>query len=156
IAFIKAVLKTIGWLVKVVISMFVAIWDTQGDRVPLLAKEPQSEKTLTPYEQELHNQIKTKIDEPLFETSIRLAVNTSNSQTANERIKGFIASLSPFATAYQRLEVKSSILSTTSKEKRFLSRELPLFNNPVLTASELADLYHFPDTGTTQTEDLVK
>lgn len=120
-------------------------------------------RTLTTFEQETVQSVKDKIDQPLFETTIRLMVKLKDNADEQERISGFISSLEAFAVpGYQSL-VKASLLSDVLWEKArsvsFQKRLLSLFTNSgssILSASEIADLYHFPYSRVTQTENIVK
>ena len=107
--------------------------------------------------------VEDKITEPLFETSLRLLAVSNTKGTAQKRIKGMLASFETFTSPYQSLKlkvnpltyVKSSLLDKL-KYYFFNQRLLSFISNPLLSASELASIYHFPYTSTTKTEDLVK
>lgn len=112
------------------------------------------------YKDIIETQIKQKIDQPIFTTSLRL-LTVSSSRTSQHRIKkGFIAALSPFTNGgYQSLKPKRYLkLELINKCLLWLyARRLPsLFGNLVLSATEVSDLYHFPYTSTTKTENLSK
>ena len=120
-------------------------------------------RSLTIFEQETVQSVKDKIDQPLFETSIRLMVILKDKEELQERLGGFVSSLETFAVpGYQSL-VKTSLLSDFLWEKTrsvtFQKRLLSFFTNSgssLLSASEIADLYHFPYSKVTQTENIVK
>lgn len=120
-------------------------------------------RTLTSFEQETIQSVQQKIDQPLFETTIRLLMVLKDTQGQQERMDGFISSLEAFAVpGYQSL-VKTSLLSDLllGKIRRisFSKRLLSFLTNSgasVLSASEIADLYHFPYSKVTQTENIVK
>ncbi len=120
-------------------------------------------RTLTSFEQATIQSVQEKIDQPLFETTIRLLMVLKDTQGQQERIDGFISSLESFAVpGYQSL-VKSNLLSdlllgkvrTLTFKKRLLSF-LTNSGSSFLSASEIADLYHFPYSRVTQTENIVK
>jgi hypothetical protein len=121
-------------------------------------------RTLTRFEQETIQSIEEKIDQPLFETSIRLLVNVKDSHESKERINGFISSLGNFNISGYQSIVKSKILPDFlwgmvrdySFKKRLLSLLGTSSNTSLLSSSEIADLYHFPFKGITQTENIVK
>jgi hypothetical protein len=121
-------------------------------------------KILTPYEEELIQSIQGKIAQPLFTSSIRLLVIAKNKQELKERINGFNSSLSTFSDiSNQSLKIKKGILNL--KKIRiwlFKKRLISLVTSrndryaQALSASELSDLFHFPFTRVTQTENIVK
>lgn len=120
-------------------------------------------RTLTSFEQSTIQLVQEKIDQSLFETTIRLFMVLKDTQGQQERMDGFISSLESFAVpGYQSL-VKTSLLSDLllGKIRRisFTKRLLSFLTNSgssILSASEIADLYHFPFSRVTQTENIVK
>lgn len=110
---------------------------------------------------ELYKSIYEKINQPLFETTIRITISTTDKNT--ERLNGLISSFNGFSSQKQSLvAVGSSILILHNRlfdglfnflQKQRLSL---LKTNVILSASELSALYHFPYTETVRTEDLVK
>ena len=111
---------------------------------------------------ELYKAIEDKINQPLFEVSMRLYVSAETRQSAMSRIKGLKSSFDTFSTSYQSLRIKRSIFSVVSnsvinKVRYFFlkSRFLSFSNNDILSISELSSLYHLPYTATTKTEDLL-
>lgn len=158
---LRLVLKVVEAVIKFVFSMIIAFWDTKGDRVPYLAKQPgrnRKEDIKNPYEQELQAEMRSKIDQPLFETSLRLLVRSTDVVDFHQRTAGFLASFNSLGNSYQSLILKNrSLLSSIrSRISTFKVRRVSLTGNPILSISELADIYHFPHTSTTKTEDLVK
>ncbi len=130
--------------------------DPVSQRSTLLAAQRQ--EIINPYEQELQIRVKEKLGQPMFETSLRLYVRVKNKREYGLRVSGFLASLGQLSGRHQSLVVKSPGWFTSVKSvlSAFQGRELSSAHNPILSASELADLYHFPYAGTTKTEDLVK
>lgn len=115
------------------------------------------------FEQEAVKSVQDKINQPLFETAIRLLLIFKDEQTLKERKDGFISSLATFSTPkYQTLKVKYNfipILLDKIHNLNFLKRRLSLLlnsSNLLLSVSEISDLYHFPFKRVTQTEDLIK
>ncbi len=115
-------------------------------------------KTPNPYQEELELLVKGKLDQPLFTASVRLLV-LGNKQDSFKRNRGFISSLSSLSNSYQSIR-----LSYFSKFKplnrlkifAFKNRLLSFFDNSIMSVSEVSDLYHFPFTQTTRTEDIQK
>ena len=154
---ITALMGFVAWgITDLVNSGRTSSYQTQSSR-------PKPIRILTSFEQETVKSVQEKIDQPLFETSIRLLVLVKDKHEQNERIKGFISSLAVFSVPkYQSLKLKFSYLPYIidrirlfSFRKRLLSL---LFNNSssLLSVSEVSDLYHFPFQKVTQTENIVK
>lgn len=158
---IKGIGKIFHLLFTFIISIIPAIIDTSGKSVPLFQTSPKSPKEiLNPYEQELAKIIKDKIDLSLFETSIRLLVITRQDEDNKTRVNGLLASFGQLNSSYQSLVSKNYIFNHFKKRlKQFKQKSLSkdsLFNqNPILSISELTDLYHFPYGTTTKTEGMV-
>lgn len=165
--FIALCLQIALWIAKnlflFVISIPSAVMDTSGKSVPILTNtELNIPPQLNAYEKELHQIVKEKLGDPLFETTIRVFLAVKDDATFASRVDGIVAASGPFTSSYQSLVTEGSILP-----KRFLFRKrLNLFKrrqlsigfgfNPILSASELSDLYHFPYTDITKVEGLVK
>lgn len=120
-------------------------------------------RTLSSFEQMAIQSVQEKIDQPLFEATIRLFILVHDDRQQQERVDGFISSLESFGVpGYQSL-VKNSLLSELLLGKirilAFKKRLLSFLTNSgssLLSASEIADLYHFPYSNVTQTENIVK
>ena len=111
---------------------------------------------------ELHSSIEGKINEPLFETTIRLFCVADSQTSARARAKGIRSSFDTFTTPHQSIIVKHRILtrlrSSVLDKLRYFNlknRLLALTDNSILSVSELSSLYHLPYTATTKTEDLI-
>jgi len=112
------------------------------------------------YREIAETQIKQKIDQQLFTVSLRFLTVSGSHSSKTEIEKGFIAALSTFTNAqyqtlrpkrYLRLKIINDILLWFYRH-----RLLGIVDNLVLSTSELSDLYHFPYTSTTKTENLLK
>ena len=158
---IKGIGKIIHLLFMFIISIIPAIIDTSGKSVPIFQTPPNlPPEILNPYEQELSGIIKDKIDRSLFETSIRLLVITHKDEENKTRVNGLLASLGQLNSPYQTLVTKNYLWQNIKKQiKQFFNRSLSvnsvLNQNPILSISELTDLYHFPYGDTTKTEGMV-
>ena len=162
---IRGLWKVLCFLPMFGFSVLIALVDPNNKSIPFLATPTVviPENILNPYEKELATVIKGKIDQPLFEASIRLLVRMDNASDQTSRINGLLAALGQMSSSYQAFTTKGSLLGypTTVKrlesfEKRSLSPNLPFNQNPVLSASELSDLFHFPYMSTTKTDGLIK
>ncbi len=161
-AIFKFLLRTLEIIAKLIVSLVITTWDTKGDDVPLFKQEQKvlvvKDEIQNPYEQQLQADVKEKIDQPLFESSLRLLLYSEDLKQCQSRISGFLASFGSLGSAYQSLALKarSFISLLPSPRLSFATRQLSLASNPILSASELTDIYHFPYTDTTKTEDMVK
>ncbi len=135
---------------------------SEGNQSPFLPLPMGNvkEKTLNPYQAELELQVKQKLDQQLFHTSVRFLIRTPQASSFKQKRKGVLSALAAFNNAgYQSLVSASSLpfgLGRKFQSRLFRARALPLFHPLILSISEVADLYHFPFTTTTKTEDLVK
>ncbi len=163
---VKTVFIIFKFAIMFVFSMAMAFADhTNEAAIPFLAA-PQINiptETLNPYEQELKTIVKEKIDQQLFETSIRIFIKATDVEEVDRRLSGLLASFGPMSTSYQSITTKSSFFGLSSFKRRFnefsnrlLSKDTRFNKNPILSSSEIADFYHFPFSNTTRTEDMVK
>ncbi len=120
-------------------------------------------RQLSSFETEIVTSIQAKITQPLFATSIRVLVSVSSQDELQERVNGLISSFEPFSVPqYQSLKTKWNFPPVLIKQIRdlvFQKRLLSLINNKsssLLSVSEVADLYHFPFSNVTQTENIAK
>lgn len=114
-----------------------------------------------PYEQELGKTIRSKLDQHLFEVTMRVLVASPDADSTAARLNAVVSSFGTFTATNQSI-IGRRIPPFTSVEKwlrRFRSRELLrhiVSQQTILSSSELSDLYHFPNTDLTKTEGLVK
>jgi len=117
------------------------------------------DKELTKFENALYETIAAKLEQPLLKTDIRFGAYSPT--RTGELIDEFISSLQPLNTAnYQFLRLKRRRFGTKQKNclyKLFTRRVGSIFpfNSSVLSASELAMLFHFPN-GLIRTEGVVR
>ena len=120
-------------------------------------------RVLSSFEQEAIQSVQNKIDQSLFETTIRLLVVVKDKKEQRERIRGFSSSLASFSVPkYQSLGRRYNFppifidkLRLFNFQKRLLS--LVSDSGPsLLSVSEIASLYHFPFSRSNQTENIVK
>jgi len=116
-------------------------------------------QTKSPSEQEVVNAIDSKINQPLFETTIRVLMSFKDKSDLRERQQGFKSSFSTFSTnGYQSLIVKKYIPLALIKTFLFFGfkrRLLSITKPSVLSISEISGIYHFPYTSNANTENLV-
>ena len=117
-----------------------------------------------PYEEELHSAVKEKLSQPLFEVAARLVVVHEDETERKQRIQGLLATFSQMKSEYQSFTTKGSFFLNRSTVKfrlqKFIQRRLspgsPYNPNPIFSASEISDLFHFPYLDTNKTEDMEK
>lgn len=104
----------------------------------------------SPSEQALRAEIVSKLEQPLFITSVRALIRVDGSGRTREQ--GVVGSFQSFTSVHnQGLAPKLGFC----KSWRFRSRQLG-GSTAVLAPSELASLFHFPQSSTSETEDLVR
>ena len=158
---IKIVWKVSSAIISFVFSMIIGFFDTSGKSVPFLQRKTvSSQAILNPYEEQLAVVVKNKIDSSLFETSIRLLIIGHNSQEIKTKASGLLASFGQLNSSYQSLIIKRYLFKNLKlRLKQFgqksLSQNTTFNPNPILSISELSDLYHFPYGKTTKSEGLI-
>jgi KaiC/GvpD/RAD55 family RecA-like ATPase len=127
-----------------------------GRRVTI-ASHPSENPVIT----EVRVATQDKLSQPLFRTNIRALIVAKDTPHVAERMRAMESSLASFdVTGYQSLRAKRGWLhalmsrSYLANVQKRLPSILPRSRN-VLSASEVADIYHFPYGTTTQTENLV-
>lgn len=164
---IKIFLVAFKFMVMFIYSMFLGLIDPNSKTIPFLMtaqaiKNASIQETLNPYEQELQTIVKEKIDQQLFESTIRILIAGKDAQDLETRMGGLLSAFGLMSSAYQSLVTKRYFFISPFKrrlsgfKKRTLSTNTGFNPNPILSSSEISDIYHFPFTETTKTEDLVK
>ena len=123
-------------------------------RVPSRTLNRQS-----PSEKDIISLINEKVQQPLFETSIRLFLISDNNKSISEKISSISSSFSSFSSSqYQSIITKKHLNLEIINKMLFLGfrKRLTLFNKSFLSVAEISSLYHFPFTNTVSAEDLVK
>jgi hypothetical protein len=116
------------------------------------------------YEQELAGAVKAKLDQSLFEVSLRVLAAADNSETIARRSNALISAYHMFASPYQSFTIRRQVPLLRGRQwqllqKHYWERHLTpnwLSYGSVVSSSELSDLYHFPNTDLTKTEGLIK
>lgn len=169
IKLIQFLLVTVGYTLRTVFNDFadakMSYRQSQGQYLAYYANQNSQRpaRVLTNFEQDIVKAIGEKIDQPLFEAKVRVLVSVKDKQEQLERIRGFNSSLGVFsATNSQSIKKKFGLplkISQRGLTKGFSKRLLSLIFNSsptVLSVSEISDLYHFPFTRVTQTENIAK
>ncbi|HEU5187986.1 MAG TPA: DUF87 domain-containing protein, partial [Candidatus Saccharimonadales bacterium] len=133
---------------------------TQANHKQQVAMKIKPARMLSLFEQQLAESVHNKLSQPLFSVNIRLLVAVSDKQREGERIKGMREWLSSFTVPkYQSLKIRRSVAHSAQKRQNAFKYRLPsLFRRSscLLSAAELADLYHFPHSQAAKTENVVK
>jgi hypothetical protein len=146
-------------LLPIGIMVFFASDGREGPFLTLGGNKLQ-EKTPNPYQLELEQLVKHKLDQQLFSASIRLLVASNNYGELHSRGRGFRSALASLNNSdYQALiasvRLKLRVFDRI-KEYLYKQRVLAPFGSLILSSTEVSDLYHFPYTSMTKTEDIVK
>jgi hypothetical protein len=117
-------------------------------------------KELSRYEQKVSDMVQSKLDLPLFEVSVRVLTVASDAPVASLKANALLASFRLFTSPYQSLIARgpSQVIETEKFTSTWFGRRLfpKSSNRLILAASELTDLYHFPNTSYTKTPGLAK
>jgi len=124
-----------------------------------VAKRLRPARTLSAFELELMESIHHKVSQPLFRVSLRAMVGVDNPQVAKERIGMLKSSLEAYSTSgYQAFKPRLN-LPLASKYRQFVFKNrLPALltgQDCILSASEVASLYHFPIGEVSKTDNLI-
>lgn len=124
--------------------------------------DKEKRRSDNPYDNELGQIIKGKLDQQLYEVTIRILVSSSDQATHYSRMNALVESFRPFRSTYQSFGTRQHvpILSPKSKNlEQFKQRALSphhLTQQTILSSSELSDLYHFPNTDMAKAEGMIK
>jgi len=120
-------------------------------------------RVLSSFEQAVVLSVQEKVSQPLFETSLRALVIVKEKQDRQERLQGIASALAPFTVpGYQSLKTVGRFPKFITNPLRFFLFRKRLFSllsnrcSSLLSVSEISDVYHFPYTLTTKTENIVK
>ena len=168
VLFIKGIFKLFRFVAMFIWSMILGLFDPNSKTIPFLVttqaiKSINTQELLNPYEQELQGIVKEKIGQQLFETSMRFLAVKKDAEELEKRLSGLFASFGPMSSEYQSITTKNMLLPFGRAKRRLkqfqqrtLSESSEFNQNPILSTSEISDIYHFPHTYITKTEGLVK
>ena len=134
---------------------------SEGRDGPFLNMNSNSamDKTLNAYQTELETKVKEKLDQQLFYVTIRILVSGDDAESSKKIERGFASTLSSFTNSgYQSLSTRFAVgikPYLALKQFEFKNRLFGVRKPDILSVSEVTDMYHFPYTGTTKTENLV-
>ena len=111
-------------------------------------------RSLSAFELELMKSMNSKVAQPLFTVNLRVF---ASGQRAKEHVRSVQSALNGFnIPLYQSIKAKSPILQ--SYHARLANDRLPSLlrsHHLILSASEIAGLYHFPSSRTGRTDNLI-
>ena len=157
------------WVTLAMFKITAALFDivftmmSDGPDLPMFMQGNRDRrKASNPYERELGTLIKGKLDQHLYEVTIRILVASPDKATIERRLDAIVSSFRPFTSTYQSFGVRKHVpfLHPSGKQlDKFKARTLSphhLSQQTILSSSELSDLYHFPNTDMVKTEGFVK
>ncbi len=154
-------LSATGKFIGIVVDIFITTSSDSHD-LPVTVNSRDQHQLGNPYELEMGQRIKEKLDQQLFEVTIRILVSSPGSAAHNSRVGAIVESFRPFQSTYQSLDTRRPmpfLLPRSKQFTQFKARALSphhMNQQTILSSSELSDLYHFPNTDLTKTEGFVK
>ncbi len=116
----------------------------------------QPHRTLSSFETQLMETMHRKVTQPLFQVNLRILVT---SPSAKEHIATLRSALDGFSVPpYQSLKAKTKLPVLHKMRTKNATQRLPSFTRKqsiILSASELAGLYHFPSSRISRTDNLI-
>jgi hypothetical protein len=161
ITFLPSLIVPVLQIALLPVGVLVLIF-SGGKEGPWFAMGPGDTKKipLTSHQTELENAIKHKLEQPLFTTSIRLKTSGNSLESLRSRERSVISALSTLSYAENQSLITTLNINVKAfhriKYWLFTKRIITPFSSLILSATEIADLYHLPHTDTTKTEDLTK
>jgi hypothetical protein len=149
---------------KVAVVMLVGVFDTHSRDVLFFERTSNKRSAGDLYEQELALGVKAKLDQPLFEVSLRVLVAADSGEVIHSRLDEILSTYQMFDSPNQWFITKNYKPLFRDRQikrlnERYANRQLTPYYfsyGSIVSSSELSDLYHFPNTNMTKTEGLVK
>ena len=119
-------------------------------------------RNLSAFEQKLAESVHDKVGQPLFSVTIRALIVTKDEHRQIHRIQSIRDWMALFSVPrYQSLRIRRDLDMRRLREYKLFAfrHRLPAVLNrhsSILSASEMADLYHFPHSQTGRTENAIK
>ncbi len=153
---------TLTWLMRIVLFIIFSWLLVAFYLARYLLRKYKKPVHHTKGQEKLLEQIKKKLEQPLYEVAIRALIKTSSPKAQKDRERGLSASFATYRNSHQAITpVKHLDLFRLPILKKVLLHGLKARNHStavvsIFSASELSDLYHFPNTQSTRVEDLAK
>lgn len=119
-------------------------------------KRQRPARTLSAFELELMESMHQKVTQPLFQVSLRLLANSSHGKQQLAALRSALDGYS--VPPYQALHAKLRLPLLTDYRAHLATQRLPnLFQKQslILSAAEIASLYHFPSSKISKTDNLI-
>ncbi|MCA9308900.1 hypothetical protein KC973_00835, partial [Candidatus Saccharibacteria bacterium] len=119
-------------------------------------KRQRPARTLSAFELELMESMHQKVTQPLFQVSLRIIVTSGQCKHHLATLRSALDSYS--VPPYQALRAKTRLPLLKNYRAKLATQRLPnLFQKQslILSAAELASLYHFPSSKISKTDNLV-
>ncbi len=119
-------------------------------------KRQRPARTLSAFELELMESMHQKVTQPLFQVSLRILANNKHAKGQMAALKSALDGYS--VPPYQGLRAKMHFPLVENQRKGLANERLPnLFRKRslILSAAEIASLYHFPSSRISKTDNLV-
>lgn len=117
-------------------------------------------RPLSPAEQELTDSIHRKLVQPLFQVDVRALVVAGSKHRVVERTQALRSSLASYTKpGYQSIKTHKSIFSSEKRRESMFRNRLPSLmdgSSSIFSAFELASIYHFPNSLSAKTENVIK
>lgn len=121
-----------------------------------IQKRQRPARTLSAFELELMESMHQKVTQPLFQVSLRVLASSSH---AKEQLEALRSALDGYSVPpYQALHAKLRLPLVASYQKRLATERLPSLlkkRSLILSAAEVASLYHFPSSRISKTDNLI-
>jgi hypothetical protein len=156
---LKLTFKLFGGIVWFFMDLFYSEGPT-----PYRQYQQYSQRPNTKAMQEIDDRMLGKLKQPLFRTNVRAFILMQDSQRLDERTNGLLGSLASYSDpGYQMLRPTRQFIVGRNKKfqmytlKKFTQRMPSIFrtNRCLLSAEEVANIFHFPYGNNGQTENLV-
>ena len=123
-----------------------------------LARGDRPVRTLSYFEHELIESVSEKLKRPLFKTTLRVTILSPDKNNITKHRKAISSALGLFEVAkYQSLKLKFRKFGLSKNiQHRLASKRLLGFSTSYFSSDELAGLYHFPNSISAKTENVIK
>lgn len=121
-----------------------------------VAKRERPARTLSSFEQELMRSMHQKVTQPLFKVSLRVLTSGTNAKEHARAIRNALNGYS--VPLYQSLKAKTNLLYIRNHRRKLANGRLPALycsSSMILSAAEVAGLYHFPSSRISRTDNLI-
>jgi hypothetical protein len=119
-------------------------------------KRQRPARTLSAFELELMESMHQKVTQPLFQVSLRVMASSTSSKQQLAALKSALDGYS--VPPYQALSAKVRIPLVADYRKKLADNRLPSLlkkQSLILSAAEVASLYHFPSSSISKTDNLI-